>query len=48
MKVDLSSQAISLRLKQVEDLRRLCLSLGKAKIVKNEKDSRDDKDKSKS
>lgn len=45
MKVDLSSEAISLRLKQVEDLRRLCLSLGKARIVKDKKDVKDDKDK---
>lgn len=48
MKIDMSPQAITLRLNQVEDLRRLCLSLGKAKVVKdgrNERDDRDTKDK---
>ncbi len=31
MKVDMSPQAIASRLRQVSQLRRLCLSLGKAK-----------------
>ncbi len=33
MKVDMSSKAISTRLKRVSQLRRLCLSLAKAKPV---------------
>jgi hypothetical protein len=33
MEVDMSDKAVTARLKRVEDLRRLCLSLGKAKIV---------------
>jgi hypothetical protein len=33
MKVDMSPKAISLRLKRVSQLRRLCLSLAKAKPV---------------
>ncbi len=31
-RVDMSSEAIATRLKRVSQLRRLCLSLGKAKI----------------
>ena len=31
-KVDMSSEAIATRLKRVSQLRRLCLSLGKARI----------------
>ena len=31
MKVDMSAKAVTVRLKQVERLRRLCLSLAKAK-----------------
>jgi hypothetical protein len=33
MKVDMSPAAIAARLRQVEQLRRLCLSLGKARPV---------------
>ena len=33
MKVDMSPAAVTLRLKQVSQLRRLCLALGKAKVV---------------
>jgi hypothetical protein len=33
MKVDMSPSAVTLRLKQVSQLRRLCLALGKAKVV---------------
>lgn len=33
MKVDMSAQSITLRLKRVAQLRNLCLSLGKAKVV---------------
>ena len=33
MKVDMSSQAVTARLKQASQLHRLCLSLGKAKVV---------------
>jgi hypothetical protein len=33
MEVDMSDKAITARLKRVEDLRRLCLSLGKATII---------------
>jgi hypothetical protein len=33
MKADMSSAAVTRRLKQVSQLRRLCLALGKAKIV---------------
>lgn len=33
MSVDMSPSAITLRLKQVSQLRRLCLALGKAKVV---------------
>jgi len=36
MKVDLSPQAISNRLKLVSQLRRLCLSLAKAKPVSDQ------------
>jgi hypothetical protein len=35
MKVDMSPAAIASRLRQVEQLRRLCLSLGKAKPAKD-------------
>ncbi len=38
MKVDMSPQAITLRLKRVSQLRDLCLSLSKAKKVKREND----------
>ena len=33
MKVDMSSKAVTMRLMKVSQLRRLCLSLGKAKPV---------------
>lgn len=33
MKVDMSAQSITLRLKRVAQLRNLCLSLSKAKVV---------------
>ena len=33
MKVDMSPSAVTLRLKQVSQLRRLCLALGKATVV---------------
>ncbi len=33
MKVDMSAKAVTTRLKRVSQLRRLCLSLGKAKPV---------------
>jgi hypothetical protein len=33
MKVDMSPAAVTLRLKRVSQLRRLCLALGKAKVV---------------
>jgi hypothetical protein len=33
MSVDLSAQGITTRLKRVSQLRQLCLSLGKAKLV---------------
>jgi len=33
MKVDMSASAITVRLKRVSQLRRLCLALGKAKVV---------------
>jgi hypothetical protein len=35
MKVDMSAKAVTTRLKRVSQLRRLCLSLGKAKPVRN-------------
>jgi hypothetical protein len=37
MSVDLSARGITTRLKRVSQLRQLCLSLGKAKPVKNKK-----------
>jgi hypothetical protein len=33
MKVDMSPPAVTLRLKRVSQLRRLCLALGKATVV---------------
>ncbi len=33
MKVDMSPSAVTLRLKQVSQLRRLCIALGKAAVV---------------
>lgn len=36
MKVDMSAQAITIRLKRVSQLRDLCVSLGKAKESKQE------------
>jgi hypothetical protein len=33
MKVDMSPFAVTLRLKRVSQLRRLCLALGKAQVV---------------
>jgi hypothetical protein len=33
MKVDMSPAAVTLRLKRVSQLRRLCLALGKATVV---------------
>ena len=38
MKVDMSAQAITLRLKRVSQLRELCLSLGKAKKLAPQND----------
>ena len=37
MKTDMSPRAVTARLKRVEQLRRLCLSLGRAKPVTPEK-----------
>jgi hypothetical protein len=37
MKVNMSSQAVACRLRRVSQLRRLCLSLGKAKAVETKK-----------
>ncbi len=36
MKVDMSSRAVTVRLKRVSQLRRLCLALGKARPVPNQ------------
>jgi hypothetical protein len=36
MKVDMSPEAVTARLKLVSQLRRLCLSLGKARPVQNQ------------
>ena len=33
MKVDMSPSAVSLRLRRVSQLRRLCLALGKATVI---------------
>ena len=33
MKVDMSAQAVTIRLKRASQLRRLCLALGKAKSL---------------
>ena len=41
-KVDMSSEAITRRLKQVDQLRELCLSLMKAKKVSDEKSEKDE------
>ncbi len=38
--VDMSAEAVTARLKQVSQLRRLCLSLRKARFVVREKDAR--------
>lgn len=35
MKADMSAAAVTLRLKHVSQLRRLCLALGKAKVTAN-------------
>ena len=40
-KVDMSSEAISRRLRQVDQLRELCLSLMKAKKLSDEKAKKD-------
>ena len=37
MSIDMSAQAVTLRLKRVSQLRRLCLALSKAKLVEPEK-----------
>jgi hypothetical protein len=42
MKTDLSEQAVTLRLKQVSRLRRVCLSLGKAGLVNRSESDRED------
>ena len=34
VKVDMSAHAVTVRLKRVSQLRRLCLSLGKAELIK--------------
>ena len=39
MKVDMSAKAVTARLKRVSQLRRLCLSLGRAKQKANVKKS---------
>ena len=36
MKVDMSSRAVTVRLKRVSQLRRLCLALGKTKPITSE------------
>ena len=41
-KIDMSSEAITRRLKQVDQLRELCLSLMKAKKVSDEKSEKDE------
>jgi hypothetical protein len=40
MKVDMSPKAVTARLKRVSQLRRLCLSLAKAKPVNNDAPAR--------
>jgi len=40
MKVDMSAQAITIRLKRVSQLRDLCLSLGKAKRIDKKIDNK--------
>jgi hypothetical protein len=40
MSVDMSAKAVTLRLKRVSQLRRLCLSLSKAKLVANKETTR--------
>ncbi len=40
MKVDMSPKAVSVRLKLVSQLRRLCLSLAKAKPVQKEQQNK--------
>lgn len=42
MKVDMSAKAVTIRLKRVSQLRRLCLSLGKAKPVANPSEEKTD------
>ena len=40
-KVDLSPEAVTRRLRRVEELRRLCLALGRAKPVEEHRGMRD-------
>lgn len=42
-KIDMSSEAISRRLKQVDQIRYLCLSLMKAKKISDKKDQNKEK-----
>jgi len=45
MKVDMSAAAVTMRLKRVSQLRRLCLALGKATTVSTAgKDAKDERD----
>jgi len=45
MKVEMSAAAVTMRLKRVSQLRRLCLALGKATIVSTvSKDAKDERD----
>jgi hypothetical protein len=39
MKVDMSSRAVTIRLQQTSELRRLCLSLGKNQMLKALRDN---------
>ncbi len=39
MKVDMSPEAITLRLRQVSELRRLCLALGNNRPVEGDRDA---------
>lgn len=43
MKVDMSAKAVTARLKMVSQLRRLCLSLGKAKLIGPHRSSKESK-----
>ena len=46
MKVDMSAKAVTARLKQVSQLRRLCLSLAKAKPIPPKEEGKKGKEKS--